>query len=787
MSDVNINIKLVTAAAQAQLTQLKTKMDQVDSATTAASKSTQNFGNQLGSVGKIARGVFLGNLIQSALYSIVDAAVDTTFAYAEFEEQLIAVGKTTGIEGQALEDLGEKIEDLSKVIPIASTELLKLSTIAGQLGINAADDIVKFTEVVARLGSAVQGSSPEEFATQLARIANLTGTPIANIDRLASSLVDLGNNVAANEAEISSIALRMAAATKQFNLTAEDILGLSATFAELGISAELAGSASLRIFRSITKAADEGGEALRTYTRLTGLTVEQFQELASESPVEVLELLSSGLNKLTSDSAQYNKTLQVLGLNELRAATAVSGLAGAYDRLAINVDRSADASRENNALTEESNRAFESQLSQLQLMKNEFAEFSKEISQAAAPAITTVISKLRTLGAILSDVAEGFRSTTAAARETSVDENNLSGLNLALALRNKLLDEATQKYRDNQREIVSLQQELDSAIAPQNIARAEELLNNAVKRQGILRQDVNLQQQRVNLIKEQIAAQGSTSTGDGTPPGETSITQAMLYYQQLSEIRLSFLENQKLTDELRLQEENALRDLRLNDDISALEEYYIKVETLRQQDRLDAAKNEEEKQKILQKIGVSAQEKTQDALENIKQKEVKATESALGTISGLMQSSNRELFEIGKAASIARATMAGIEATVNAYRDVPYPFNIAASALVAAATAAQISQIASTPKPSFNNGGIVGGSSFNGDRVDARVNSGEMILNRAQQTNLFNMANGQGLTNGQNNQSQEIVVHTTVNVEGEAVARAVSRQVADGFKLGENI
>lgn len=42
----------------------------------------------------------------------------------------------------------------------------------------------------------------------------------------------------------------------------------------------------------------------------------------------------------------------------------------------------------------------------------------------------------------------------------------------------------------------------------------------------------------------------------------------------------------------------------------------------------------------------------------------------------------------------------------------------------------------------FANGGIVGGTSMSGDKLLARVNSGEMILNRNQQTRLFAMLNG---------------------------------------------
>lgn len=46
----------------------------------------------------------------------------------------------------------------------------------------------------------------------------------------------------------------------------------------------------------------------------------------------------------------------------------------------------------------------------------------------------------------------------------------------------------------------------------------------------------------------------------------------------------------------------------------------------------------------------------------------------------------------------------------------------------------------------FASGGIVQGTSFTGDRNIIRVNSGEMILNRKQQRNLFNLLNGGGTT-----------------------------------------
>ncbi len=69
---------------------------------------------------------------------------------------------------------------------------------------------------------------------------------------------------------------------------------------------------------------------------------------------------------------------------------------------------------------------------------------------------------------------------------------------------------------------------------------------------------------------------------------------------------------------------------------------------------------------------------------------------------------------------------------------------------VSAAGAAQIASIiASKPiPPSFSTGGIVGGTSYTGDRVQAMLNSGEMVLNTGQQRNLFDSINSGQLGSG---------------------------------------
>ena len=102
------------------------------------------------------------------------------------------------------------------------------------------------------------------------------------------------------------------------------------------------------------------------------------------------------------------------------------------------------------------------------------------------------------------------------------------------------------------------------------------------------------------------------------------------------------------------------------------------------------------------------------------------------------------------AASIAQATANTAQAMVAtlAQETGPAALKIAMAAMVAAAGGAQLATIIANkpiPPSNFATGGIVGGTSYTGDRVTANVNSGEMILNRMQQRNLFDSINSNQL------------------------------------------
>lgn len=131
--------------------------------------------------------------------------------------------------------------------------------------------------------------------------------------------------------------------------------------------------------------------------------------------------------------------------------------------------------------------------------------------------------------------------------------------------------------------------------------------------------------------------------------------------------------------------------------------------------------------------------------------------SLVGTITKLISMA----LSASMANSIQGATQSGAATGPAAIATTP--------AFIATAIAGIISAFASIPK--FEFGGIVGGSSFYGDKILARINSGEMILNRSQQSNLF------GMMGSSSSELQPIVLNGGFKISGSDIELIVERAI----------
>ena len=116
----------------------------------------------------------------------------------------------------------------------------------------------------------------------------------------------------------------------------------------------------------------------------------------------------------------------------------------------------------------------------------------------------------------------------------------------------------------------------------------------------------------------------------------------------------------------------------------------------------------------------------------------------------------------------------GMAAGIASAAATPFPANIPAMISVVAQIGAIIGTVASTISQAkqivqganaggFEGGGVVGGTSYTGDKLTANVNSGEVILNREQQANLlFGMANARQTVEGLDYERLQAVIEAAL-------------------------
>ena len=114
------------------------------------------------------------------------------------------------------------------------------------------------------------------------------------------------------------------------------------------------------------------------------------------------------------------------------------------------------------------------------------------------------------------------------------------------------------------------------------------------------------------------------------------------------------------------------------------------------------------------------------------------------TIKGLIDAKEKASALQKVATATMEASAAGVEAEANIAAGSAKTFNAHAGipfvgiGIAAAGIAAMIALIAKSRNsiPKYADGGIIGGTSYTGDKVLGRFNSGEMVITRADQRNL---------------------------------------------------
>lgn len=379
----NVN---TTGSVQAKrLAESSIQLDQQATKWSKLGDDIQNVGRKMSGAGD--------TLTKGLTLPIVAAGTAMVNTSINFESAFAGVRKTVDATEEQFEALRTGIRDMALELPATREEIAGVAEAAGQLGIET-DSILGFTRVMIDLGESTDLSA-NDAATALAQLANITGMSQDDFDKLGSSIVALGNNMATTESRIVEMGLNIAGAGAQVGMSEDQMLALAAALSSVGIEAEAGGSAISRTMIEIERQVQTSGDDLEKWAQIAGMSASDFAAAWEDDAATALMTFIAGLSNMESQGSSAIEALDDLGITEIRQRDALLRAAGASDLMSDALGISAAAWEENTALAKEAEQRYATTESQMAILKNTVTDIALEFGDALAPALMDAVEAAR--------------------------------------------------------------------------------------------------------------------------------------------------------------------------------------------------------------------------------------------------------------------------------------------------------------------------------------------------------------------------------------------------------
>lgn len=249
---------------------------------------------------------------------------------AEMSDAQADVQKTTGLSKDAVNSLTNSLAKIDT--RTAVKELLTIATIGGQMGV-AQTDIEGFTQAIDQaniaLGDEFSGGA-EEIATALAKINNVYGTSRnvgleKGLMNIGSAVNELGAQGAATSPYLTDFALRVGAVSKNAGLGLEKVLGYGAALEELGVPAEVAGTAFSKLVAKMSSNSKSFFDVAKMGD--ANLSLKEFQKLVNTDVNAALQAFLKGMNAGGSSTIAFSELVKDLKLDGQGASSVLTLMA----------------------------------------------------------------------------------------------------------------------------------------------------------------------------------------------------------------------------------------------------------------------------------------------------------------------------------------------------------------------------------------------------------------------------------------------------------------------------
>ena len=441
-------------------------------------------------IGPAARGaaVAIGGTVAAALAAATAYGAAAAQAIS-FESALVEVSKTTDITGDRLQELGEDLQSMAGRLGVAQKDLASIAGTAGQIGIEGQDNILAFTEAIAKISEATNLTA-REASEGFAKVAEAFELPITKVEHLGSAINELSNTTAASTTEILKGVRRMSAAAANLGLSADQAAAFQATLVDMGMRARRAGTRLRRFFNTAQESAGQMAEQI-------GMSAQAFREMLATRPAQALRRYARAMGQLS----KQQQTIQLGEVFGESARQAIMGLIAQTDNLNENLETTSTQMEKNTSITEEFGRV-------LGTVSKQWNKLWENIKEGAARWGATALPALQSMLAGINNLFAGTKELADQLERLNSEQESLQSASEALRVYRRWADD-TERTAEQQKKlneaVETLKEQFPGYIrqtknATGTVKLFEDALEGAIEQQRILNQE-QAQQKTADLAE----------------------------------------------------------------------------------------------------------------------------------------------------------------------------------------------------------------------------------------------------------------------------------------------
>ncbi|MDG7056553.1 MAG: phage tail tape measure protein [Wolbachia endosymbiont of Penenirmus auritus] len=328
----------------------------------------------------------------------IKVAIDFESAMADVKK-VVQFDKDDAIHNEKAAEFGQKLKEMSRTIPLSAAELAQIAASGGQLGINK-EKLLSFTETVSKMATAFDMSA-EEAGDSIAKLANVYGIEVAEMERVGDIINHLSDNSAAKAGDMVKALAIVGGTAKQFGLDIKETSGLVNAFISLGKQPAKAATAINALLSKLQTAEGQGKE-FKAALEDMGITAEEMTQRISQNGQDALIYFFETLEKV--DKQERSQILLDLFGQEYQDDIAL--LVGSLKNYKDAIKNLADEEEFKQSMQKEFNNRAATTANNLRLLRNAIAEVGMNLGSVMLPPLKWVSSLLRKITQPIAWLAE---------------------------------------------------------------------------------------------------------------------------------------------------------------------------------------------------------------------------------------------------------------------------------------------------------------------------------------------------------------------------------------------